>query len=257
MRSLTRSLPPIVCMGSPTDVMRLYELAYCCRAYAALDSYDAATVALREATADCVDPDDPTQLGPLFVWLRKWGCRQFVIEDENLSRESLNAWWEDWRDEVPPNDRTLDMIGDEAVNSIAAAYEDLRTRQASWQRKQTGTFRWNFGPAGAAKALYAIRPTACSPWDDPIRTRLELPETGDGYRRHLLRSRTELAEAVADLGPDADASELPVLVNRPQSSPVKLVDEHDWARYTRGFEPPAPAELARWAQWAQAETEHD
>lgn len=78
MRSLMRSLPPIVCMGSPTDVMRLYELAYCCRAYAPLDSYDTATVALREATGDCVDPDDPAQLGPLFAWLRKWGCRQFV-----------------------------------------------------------------------------------------------------------------------------------------------------------------------------------
>jgi hypothetical protein len=224
--------------------MRLYELADCCRAYAALDSYDSATVVLREATGECVDPDNPADVASLFEWLRKWGCRQFVIDDEDVSHESLTAWWERWRNEVPTNDRTLDLLEDQALNSIAAAYEDLRTRQASWQRKQTGTFRWNFAPAGAAKALYAIRPNSCSPWDEPIRTRFELPETGDGYRRHLLRSRTELAEAVADLGPDADASQLPVLLNRPESSPVKLVDEHDWARYTRRFEPPPPAHIA-------------
>lgn len=237
-------------MVSLTEFVRLYELAYCCRAYAILDAYDDAVVELRATTGDCVDPDNTAHHGPLFSWLRRWGCRQFVIEDEELSRQNLTAWWSDWRDRLPTNDQTLDNLAEETLDTIAVAYDDLRTRQASWQRKQTGTYRWHFGPAGAAKTLYAIRPNACSPWDQPIREHLGLPETGAGYRRHLGRSRTELAEALRDLGPNADASQLPTRVDRPASSPVKLVDEHDWARYTKGFEPPSPEVLAQWAAWA-------
>jgi len=217
--------------------VRLYELAYCCRAYATLDAYDAAMVQLRQATGDCVDPADTTHLGPLFNWLRRWGCRQFAIQDEAVARESLTQWWEIWRDRLPTYDQTLDTLDDQALDTIAAAYEDLRTRQASWQRRASGVIARNFGPAGAAKALYAIRPNACPPWDDPIRVQLQFSETGDGYRRHLGRCRAELAEAVADLGPSADASDLPALVDRPTSSPVKLVDEHDWARYNARVQP--------------------
>ena len=153
---------------------------------------------------------------------------------------------------MPAPDVTLDRASDDVLDVISAAFEDLRQRQASWQNRQdVGPVFRRFGPAGASKTLYAIRPNVCSPWDDPIRQAEGLPGTGAGYRQHLVNSREALAEAVTDLGPDGSATQLPALLNRPDSSPVKLIDEHDWARYTRGFAPPAPAVLAQWAAWAQ------
>lgn len=230
--------------------MRLHELAYCCRAYASLEAYDQATVELRDATGATVDPGEDGHLAALFEWLRRWGCRQFKIEHEPRASESVTSWWSAHRQRLPDPAETLDELGDDALQAIAGAYDDLRTRPASTQERATGPVLISFGPAGAAKALYAIRPNACSPWDEPIRRRFELPAGGDGYRRHLLRIREELTEAVADLGPGGDASQLPVLLDRPDSSPVKLVDEHDWARYSRGFEPPSSDILRTWAEWA-------
>lgn len=233
--------------------MRLYELAYCCRIYVGLDAYDQATVDLRAATGSAVDPDNADHIAPLFNWLRRWGCRQFKIEDEHIARVSLLDWWTAWRDRLPAPAQTLDEIDDGGLDALGAAYADLRQRQASWQQRDGGPVVRRFGPAGAAKALYAIRPNSCSPWDDAIRERLGLTDTAEGYRQHLVRIRGELAEAVADIGPGGDAAQLPALLDRADASPVKLVDEHDWVRYTRGFEPPTPEVLGRWAAWAALE----
>lgn len=232
--------------------MRLYELAYCCRIYEGLETYDRATVGLRAATGPAVDPDNPDHIGPLFAWLRDWGCRQFKIKDEHIAHKSLLDWWTEWSDRLPSPVQTLDEIDDAALDGIADTYEDLRQRQGSWQQRRGGPVVRRFGPAGAAKALYAIRPNSCSPWDDPIRERFSLTATGEGYRQHLVRIRAELAQAVADLGPGGDASQLPALLGRAGASAVKLVDEHDWVRYTRGFEPPTAEVLGRWAAWAWA-----
>ena len=230
--------------------MRLYELAYCSYSYACLESYDQATLDLRAATGPFVDPSNDDHVGPLFDWLRRWGCRQFKIDDEPLARDGLTNWWTRRSNDLPAAHRTLDEIDDEALGRIADAYEDLRGQTASWQQRASGRVMRSFGPAGAAKALYAIRPNACSPWDEPIRKRFGLGDDAEGYRRHLVRIRAELAEAVAELGPTGDASQLPALLDRADSSPVKLIDEHDWARYTRRFEPPSPEVLGQWTRWA-------
>src|SRR5205085_10335135 len=95
------------------------------------------------------------------------------------------------------------------------------------------------------------RPNLCPPWDDDIRDALGRGTTRLDYREHMLRARTELAEAVADLGEDGSAEQLPGLVGRPNSSPVKLVDEHDWSRYSNGCLPPSPEQLQQWAIWGE------
>lgn len=232
--------------------MRLYELAYCCNAYVHLDGFDQATIELRDATGPFVDPGNPAHYEALFRWLRKWGCRQFKIADETIASASLASWWRAFGDQLPDPSATPDVLDDETLDRIAETFRDLSRRQASWQnRRDVGRVFRGFGPAGAAKTLYAVRPNSCSPWDDPIRRAEALPATSAGYRSHLTRTREALAEAVADLGPGGSAARLPVLLDRPDSSPVKLVDEHDWARYTRGVEPPSPAALARWSAWAQ------
>ena len=235
--------------------VRLYELAYCCDLFPKLDNFDRATIELRERTGPHVDPANEAHHEPLFEWLRKWRCRQFVIRDEAIASEGLSRWWADWESRLPSADKTLDQLTDEELAVIAQAYEALRETQASWQELDSAKIPKRFGPAGAAKTMYAIRPRACSPWDDPIREQFKLGESGEEYRRHLDRVRKELSEVVEELEPDMDAASLPDLLGRPDSSPVKLVDEHDWVRYSRGFEPPTPETLKRWAQWVDDSTD--
>lgn len=229
--------------------MRLFELAYCCNLYSN-EEYDRASLELQDATGPSVDPGNEQHVGPLFNWLRRWGCRQFTIGDEAVAQASLVDWWGTWGGSLPPSELALDEVDDAGLHVIAGAYDDLRDRQASWQRLPSGPVAKTFGPTGAAKTLYAIRPRSCSPWDDPIRKWLGVPVTAEGYRRHLVRIRDELAEAAADLGPGHTAAQLPGLLGRAGSSPVKLVDEHDWVRYTRGFTVPSPEQFLRWAEWA-------
>jgi hypothetical protein len=119
-----------------------------------------------------VNPDKGAHLPPLFNWLRRWGCRQFAIADEHIARKSLATWWVTWRRRLPPIESTLDEIDDAGLDTIAGAFEELRGLQASWQHRETGRVARTFGPAGAAKTLYAIRPNACSPWDEAIRRAL-------------------------------------------------------------------------------------
>jgi hypothetical protein len=182
--------------------------------------------------------------------LRRWGCRQFAIADEAIARDSLVTWWTAWRAHLPPPERVVDELDRDELDPLASAYEDLRLRQASWQRRGTGPVLRTFGATGAAKTLYAVRPNACAPWDEAIRRRLGFADDGNGYRQHLERVRAEVAEAASDLGPGAGAAELPAAVGRAVSSAAKLVDEHDWVRFTHGSEPPAPEVLLRWAEWA-------
>jgi hypothetical protein len=230
--------------------VRLYELAYCCHVFVVLAGEDTASAELRNATGRAVDLSKDEHAGALLVWLRRWGCRQFAVEDEALSRRSLGEWWGTWGRRLPPSRRRIDELDDSALDRVAAAYDDLRGRQASWQRRADRNVAKTFGATGAAKALYAIRPNTCPPWDEPIRRALGLPDTGDGYRRQLERIQAELAEATADLAPGATPAQIPEAIGRPGASLAKLVDEHDWLRFTHGTQPPAPELFGRWATWA-------
>lgn len=200
--------------------MRLYELAYCSNAFVHLDGFDQATVGLRDTTGPFVDPGNPAHHGPLFRWLRRWGCRQFKIADETIASASLAAWWQTFDEQLPDPGATPDQLSDDILDGIAAAFDDLSKRQASWQdRRDVGQIFRGFGPAGAAKTLYAVRPNSCSPWDDPIRRAEDLSATGDGYRSHLAKTREALAEAVADLGPGGFGSTPPCVAQPPALQP--------------------------------------
>jgi hypothetical protein len=169
--------------------VRLFELAYCCNLYSN-EEYDRASLELHDATGPSVDPGNEHHVAPLFNWLRRWGCRQFAIGDEAVARASLVDWWSTWGGSLPPSELALDEVDDSGLDVIAGAYDDLRARQASWQRLPSGPVAKTFGPTGAAKTLYAIRPRSCSPWDDPIRKWLGVRVTAEGYRRHVVRIGT-------------------------------------------------------------------
>ncbi len=83
----------------------------------------------------------------------------------------------------------------------------------------------SFGETAAAKALFAIRPLAFPPWDEPIRAALGLG--GDaGYRSYLEQVAGALRGLAARL--EVPVSAVPAALGRPGSSPPKLVDEYLW-----------------------------
>jgi hypothetical protein len=71
--------------------------------------------------------------------------------------------------------------------------------------------------------------------------------------RSFLESVHTMLEAVAREA-DVPIADLPELVNRPNSSPPKLIDEYNWVVITRDCRPPSRDEIAQWLRWADGET---
>ena len=93
-----------------------------------------------------------------------------------------------------------------------------------------------YGPTGAAKTMFALRPLAIPPWDEPIR--LELEHKGvNSFRAHLARVADQLRSLSAAAG--IPVQDLPVFIGRPDSTPPKLIDEYNWIVITRGINPSA------------------
>jgi hypothetical protein len=87
--------------------------------------------------------------------------------------------------------------------------------------------------------MYALRPNACAPWDDPIRHALGLGRNDAAYRLYLQLIALALTKTANRAG--VAIVDLPSLVGRPESSPPKLIDEYLWMRITRGVVPdPSP-----------------
>src|SRR5690349_7066952 len=152
-------------------------------------------------------------------WLRRWGCRHLRRDDNALASEALLEWADEWQAKLPAPGVTLDRLGDGALDALAAAYAALAEHPAGFRAGRREPIPVRFGATAAAKALYALRPDACPPWDEPIR---------------------------AHFGWDGSAASYRAALDRAESSPPRLVDEHDWLRITRGHEPPAPEEIERW-----------
>ncbi|OGP82532.1 MAG: hypothetical protein A2Y95_09900 [Deltaproteobacteria bacterium RBG_13_65_10] len=108
-----------------------------------------------------------------------------------------------------------------------------------------------YGPAGAAKTLFALRPNSLPPWDDPIRAQFGDGESAKAYVRFLLDAKRQLEEVLAKardfgIGPD----DLPSRLGRSDSSLAKLMDEFAWVTVTKERPCPDRNELERWLTWA-------
>jgi hypothetical protein len=223
---------------------RYYELAYCCRIFGVLAGEDSSSADFREATGSSPDLRDPGHRDALLRWLRRWGCRHLRRDDNALASEALREWGVAWEARLPAREVTLDHIDNHELDVLAGAYGALAELPAGFRAGRREPIPVRFGATAAAKALYALRPEACPPWDEPIRAHHGWDGSAPSYRAALERARAELAEAAESAG--VAVAELPALIGRPGSSPPRLVDEHDWLRVTRGHEPPRREELERW-----------
>jgi hypothetical protein len=198
----------------------------------------------RAVTGGTADLSDPDHRDALLRWLRRWGCRHLRRDDNALASEALREWATGWEARLPAPGVTLDRLGAEELDTLAAAYGALAGLAAGFRAGRREPIAVRFGATAAAKALYVLRPDACPPWDEPIRAHHGWDGSAASYRAALSRASAELAEAAESAG--VAVADLPALIGRPGSSPARLVDEHDWVRATRGHEPPGAEELERW-----------
>ncbi len=123
-------------------------------------------------------------------------------------------------------------------------------RRASLRARTSGKYSVTYGPTGAAKVLFALRPRLVPPWDDPIRDHFNADGSADSYREFLESVRQELRVLVEDARHfGLQPGKIPRAVKRPHSTLVKLVDEYNWIVITTGVTPPTSAELASWTRW--------
>ena len=231
--------------------MRLFQLAYICRVYGGLTGFDKDYQTFLDKTAGRLDFREPTHRKALLTWLNSWGCRQFAIDYHEQASESILEWARRWESSLPDSSWTLDRLSDEDIETVSGAYVDLLQRQASQRTRNRNVCGVRVGPTGAAKILFAARPSAFPPWDDPIRAKLGYDASQHSYRQYLMRVRhqiRQLCSEAAELG--IAAQDIPREVGRPKSTLPKLADEYNWVTLTKDFSPPEAEEIAKWYRWS-------
>lgn len=231
--------------------MHLFELAYSCRLYGHFSGFDTSLVRFRHRVTPELDPWSDVHRAWLFEWLNSWGCRQFAKEHHaTTASTSLVHWADDWVARLPPPTAQLTDLSTADLESAAEAYAALRDSLASRRSQPSGRIDpVTFGPTGAAKTLFALRPEVFPPWDDPIRVQLRFGADATSFRAYLVGVADQLRQLSAEAG--VPVSALPALVGRPESSPPKLIDEYNWVVITRRCPPPSQEEAEQWAEWAR------
>ena len=194
---------------------------------------DAATATLRSVAGDAIDLGVSAHRTALLTWLRAWGCRHLRVADTARSSAALSRWWRTWSPALPPADASLVRLRARDVDSVTDAYAALAALRVASRAAAAGDVAVTFGDTAAAKALYAIRPGAFPPWDEPIRLAFGGGRAeGQLYARYLSETADALRGLARRLG--VPVARLPVLLERPSVTPARLVDEYLWLRVSRG-----------------------
>jgi len=237
--------------------VRLHELAYACRLYAAFTDFDRSITEFRNVVGPALDLGTEIHRHALLRWLNSWGCRQFEKKDHPLASDELKEWAGRYMVRLPPPHQGLAELSEDALDEAAEAYGDLKGRRASARDRGSRSHPVTFGATGAAKGLYAFRPEALPPWDDPIRRHFCYDGSLGSYRQFL----SSVQDQVRVLVQEADqfgipASEIPKIVGRGDSSLPKLVDEYFWVTITKNCAPPSKEEFECWLRWARGHAAH-
>ena len=160
-----------------------------------------------------------------------YSFRHLNRASEAVSTAALSEWAETWVPHLPEPSRPLPELSTDDITTVAVAYGHLAETVSGARRLTRREVPVHFGPTAAAKTMYALRPNACAPWDDPIRDGLGMGGNDAAYRAYLQIIVRALTQTAARAG--VAMKDLPTCVGRPDSSPPKLIDEYLWMRITR------------------------
>jgi hypothetical protein len=210
------------------------QVAAALRTFAAIAGPETSLALLRDATRPTLDLSVPAHREAILRFLRAWGCRHLRRDDTARSSKTLASWWSRFGPALPPGTVPLTDLDDAQLAALGRAYAALARSPAALRASRAGDVPVSFGDTAAAKALFAIRPLSVPPWDEPMRRafgwgRVDAAE----YATFLAAVRGALIGLAERLR--VEPSELPAELDRPASSPVKIVDEILWLRITRGL----------------------
>jgi hypothetical protein len=203
-------------------------------AFAAVAGPETSLAVLRDATRPALDLSVRAHREALLHFLRAWGCRHLRRADTGRSSRALASWWSRFGSTLPPEMVPLTDLDDEQLAALGRGYAAFARAPAAFRASRDGDVSVSFGDTAAAKALFAIRPQAVPPWDEPMRRAFGWGRVdAEEYATFLAAARDALVGLAERLG--IEPSELPAAFGRPASSPAKIVDEFLWIRITRGL----------------------
>ena len=235
------------------EPLRLFDLAYACRLYREMTNYDEALKKLPSGWEEGgLDLEKEEHRHCLLRWLNNWGCRQFSKKHHEMASRELLDWSRKWARSLPHEQLGLIALSSTELTLVACAYHNLSERRAGLRNVSGRACPVRFGPAGAAKTLFALRRRAFPPWDERIRKQLECDDSESGYLEFLKRVSERVQQVIDDARRHGiDEKNIPEVVGREGRSLVKLIDEYHWVTITKGSEPPNRDEVLRWAQWVR------
>jgi hypothetical protein len=208
------------------------QMAEVLRAFGAIAGPETGLTVLRDATRPAIDLSVRAHREALLRFLRAWGCRHLRRDDTGRSSRALASWWSRFGPTLPPLTEPLTDLDDEQLAALGRAYAALARSPAAFRASGRGDVPVSFGDTAAAKALFAIRPQAVPPWDEPMRRAFGWGRVGpEDYATFLAATRGSLIGLARRLR--VEPSELPAALGRGASSPAKIVDEFLWIRITR------------------------
>lgn len=222
--------------------MTLFELAYACRLFGKDDAYDT----LRPKLVQNPDLACDGQQQSLLEFLNKWGCR--IKKDCFPSlKKNLQEWWSKNVSLLPGTDRDICSLTADEREQVGKSYDAL------------SSIGHRFKDTAAAKTLHAIRPRSLPMWDRRIRDWFltirasTQSSTGQIYAAFI---HYVAEEELSTLENDANRlgyslTHIPQLVEKPNYSLVKLVDEYYWITKTREYTFPTRTELQQWLRWTE------
>ncbi|WP_101381047.1 MmcQ/YjbR family DNA-binding protein [Kitasatospora sp. GP30] len=200
----------------------LAELRAAAEVFAGYGAVDTGWERWAAETAPAADLADPAHRAALHRWLNSWGCRiRYPRPGEpDLMADGLAGWWQRHAAALPAV--SLLKLTDQQIDRLADAYAEL-------QALPVGPTR-TLGPTAAAKALYALRPTAVMPWDAAIAKRLHGARDGAAFARHLRCGRAWAGAVLAESG--LTEQRLPAALGRGSVPLAKVLDDYLYVTIT-------------------------
>ena len=231
--------------------MNLYELAFTSHVYNAFTNYNADYLRLLERTGPELNLERAEHRQELIDWLNQWGCRQFALGYHSLASEEMLAWHRSNFQELVPGHKPLWDLTDSELFHVSEVFDSLVVRTASHKVRNGQEITTTFGPTGASKILFALRPHAMIAWDTPIRNKGKFLGNGGSYKNYLYRALEEIESLKRScLKHDIELEEIPGLLERDNATVAQLVGEYFWVTITRECLPPTIETAAAWARWS-------
>jgi hypothetical protein len=169
----------------------------------------------------------------------------------HIASESIGTWYEKWGCQLCDKHKHLTEYDKTEIIQVSAAFSDLAQRRGAIRHRRGSDEDVSIGPTAASKILHSIRPNGLLPWDRAIRV---FKGFSDGsllsYCNFLISERDTLIDLERQANANGHALiELPILVGRRDSTPVKLIDEYNYVTITRRFPVPSAETLSSWLAW--------